>query len=44
MYSRDALFEFLYAEGVLIDVGAVFEAFGEDDVHHAERERGVGPG
>ena len=26
------------------DVIAVFQAFGQDDVHHGERERGVGPG
>ena len=39
-----ALGELLRANGVLVDIGAVFETFGEDDVHHAERERGVGAG
>ena len=44
VYSLARSCKLLCAHGVLIDVGAVFEAFGEDDMHHAKRERGVGPG
>ena len=39
-----ALGETVEAVGHFVDVGAVFKAFVEDDVHHAEGEGGVGAG
>ena len=43
-YSLGAFGELPCSDRVLIEVGAVFEALGEDDVHHAKRERRVGAG
>ena len=40
----DALGELVEAVGHGVDVGAVFEAFAQDDVHHAEGEGDVGAG
>ena len=44
MYSRARSASAVEAVGHFVDVGAVFKAFVEDDVHHAEGESGVGAG